>query len=188
MIHFLVGPMGAGKNYVGELLAEKLNCKFIDGDDFLPKELKEKIFKFKPLSKSDLNNFIKEHLIPKVEQQSYIHPDLVIAQALYRREHREIINKHFKGQCRFIKIKTPLVTNLKRLLTRKKGIRWALYGLINRPFFQGDDVFECMTINNGESKRELMEDINKVSAILNLIDKGGEGLVEKLRKESIFYS
>ena len=35
MIYFLIGFMGSGKSFVGKRLAEKLNCDFVDLDDYL---------------------------------------------------------------------------------------------------------------------------------------------------------
>lgn len=126
--------MGIGKNYMGEQLAAQMGCKFIDGDEFIPSKIAKKIMSFKILSLENLDNFVTKHLIPGIEER--LQTDLVVAQALYRTRHRDLIRKHFGEDCVFIQIKSSLRTNLKRLLTRKKGIRWALYGLLNRPFFK----------------------------------------------------
>lgn len=97
MIYFLVGPMGIGKNYVGERLAESLQCDFVDGDIFVPKEMAAKVANFKPLSQKDIDDYVADHLIPGIEQHLSKNPteDLVIAQALYRKEHRDQIQNHF---------------------------------------------------------------------------------------------
>lgn len=151
MIYFLVGPMGIGKNYMGEQLAADIGCEFVDGDSFISAGMAKKVASFKHLSLKDLDTFVTERLIPGIsrlplkpdhegrlvwEKQT----DLVIAQALYRKRHRDLIRQHFGEDCVFIQIKASLRTNLKRLLERKKGLRWALYGLLNRPFFQTKDL------------------------------------------------
>jgi len=140
MIYFLVGPMGVGKNYVGKQLASNLDCEFVDGDDFVPQAMAKKVSRFKRLSMRDLNNFVLEHLIPAIETLHSEHENIVVAQALYRKGHRALIKDKFGDDCVFIHIKVPLLTNIKRLLSREKGLRWALYGLINRPFFQSDGL------------------------------------------------
>lgn len=39
----LVGPMGAGKSTIGRLLAQSLNCSFVDHDDIIIREAKTSI-------------------------------------------------------------------------------------------------------------------------------------------------
>lgn len=39
----LVGPMGAGKSTIGRLLAERLNCAFVDHDDIIMREAQSSI-------------------------------------------------------------------------------------------------------------------------------------------------
>jgi gluconate kinase len=150
--------MGVGKNYVGERLAESLECKFLDGDIFVPKKMANKVARFSPLSQEDIDNYITEHLIPGIEKhlqpqsQSQPQQDLVVAQALYRKEHRDQIQRHFgqEENCKFILITAPLLTNLKRLLKRDKGFRWVVYALLNRPFFQSEGIFKTIC-NDGKN-------------------------------------
>jgi gluconokinase len=144
--YFLVGPMGCGKNYVGERLAKEKGCEFIDGDAFVPETMIAKVSKFQPLGQQDIDNYVTNHLIPGVEARRQQGKELVVAQALYRAEHRLQIAQRVKN-CEFIYIDTPLTTNVKRLLGRKKGVRWTLYGLFNRIFFQKQGLTE--SIYNG---------------------------------------
>lgn len=138
MLHFVVGPMGAGKNYVGERLADKLQCNFVDGDTFIPAEMANKVARFKSLTLQDIDSFVTDSLIPQVEA-AYTGQPLVVAQALYRQQHRDQIANHFGNQCIFYRVKTPLLVNLKRLYSRENGFRWCLYGLSNFFFFQHSD-------------------------------------------------
>lgn len=116
--------MGIGKNYMGKRLAAQIGCEFVDGDTFISSEMAKKVASFKPLSLEDLDRFVTKRLIPEVEERlpkGWIR-DLVVAQALYRKRHRDLIRKHFGEDCVFIQIKASLKTNLKRLLSRKKGL------------------------------------------------------------------
>ena len=129
--------MGCGKNYVGERIAEQLRYHFVDGDSFVPSEMRDKVSRFLPLTQGDIDSFVTDHLIPGLEHELERHPDgIVVAQALYRTEHRAQVKSHFGDRCRVVLIETDLWTNLKRLFKRDKGLRWALYGLWNRIFFQ----------------------------------------------------
>ena len=128
---------------MGKQLAANIGCEFVDGDTFISPEIAKKVASFKRLSLKDLDNFVTKRLIPGIEdhvKRIGFLSDLVVTQALYRKRHRDLIRKHFDEDCVFIEIKASLRTNLKRLLTREKGIRWALYGLLNRPFFQTKDL------------------------------------------------
>ncbi|KAK9732479.1 hypothetical protein RND81_04G002800 [Saponaria officinalis] len=49
----IMGVSGAGKTTIGHLLAESLNCPFLDADDFHPDSNKEKMSKGIPLSDED---------------------------------------------------------------------------------------------------------------------------------------
>lgn len=150
-IFILVGPMGCGKNYVGERIAEQLRYHFVDGDSFISPEMKEKVSRFLPLTVGDIHSFVTKRLIPGIEDALHEHPDgLVVAQALYRTEHRAKIKNYFGDRCQIVLIETDLWTNLKRLFQRDKGLRWVLYGLWNRMFFQNQG-FDGK-LNNSESE------------------------------------
>ena len=157
MIYFLVGPMGCGKNYVGERLAKELDCDFIDGDSFVPESMARKVLSFKPLGQKDIDDFVYDHLVPGILSSWKEGDDVVIAQALYRKEHRDAIAFLFTGHIVFVYIRCPLLLNLQRLWSRKKGLRWALYGLWNRIFFQTDGISHI--INNTKPQFDFNHDL-----------------------------
>jgi gluconokinase len=53
MIVLIMGVEGAGKTTVGRLLAQRLGWEFADGDDFHPRQNKEKLHKGIPLTDAD---------------------------------------------------------------------------------------------------------------------------------------
>lgn len=133
MIKILFGEMGTGKSYLGRKLAEEHGAAFIEGDDLLPEHLKTKVASGKPLNLSDVNDFIFDYLLPFLcAKQS---ENLVVAQALYRAEHRAAV-EHSLKECEMIWVKTDFITHVKRLLSRDGGWRWVLNMLISKPFFQ----------------------------------------------------
>jgi gluconate kinase len=148
MIHILFGEMGAGKNHVGELVARHLGCPFFDGDTVIPEAMAKRIRGFGRLTKGDIDGFVRDHLIPAIWDRAvaYDHvsrmsriADLVVAQALYRRANREEIALAMRGQARFIEVRVPsILTHMRRLLGRERGLRWAMYALVSKPFFQRD--------------------------------------------------
>ena len=148
-IYILFGEMGVGKNYIGEKLAEHLDCYFFDGDEALPPALKEKVSNFKSLTLDEIEDFVRDDLIPEVEAMAGkakpcgcgcgrdLGGDMVVGQALYRADHRKIIAEYFGSRVEWIYIEPPsFFTHMKRLLSRRRGIRWMLLGLASKAFFQ----------------------------------------------------
>lgn len=155
------GEMGVGKNYVGERLADELGVKFIDGDSLLPPSMIEKVNAFKPFTLAEIENFVKVHLTPAILREAK--NGVVVAQALYRQEHRDHIARAlalagFKAE--FALISTGLLTHLSRLWSRPRGFLWMMYGLINKPFFQVG--LPNIVIDNGNNLSNLLEQIDSI--------------------------
>lgn len=138
MIIILIGEMGAGKNYYGERLSRDLDIPFLDGDTVCTPAMVERVSKFKPLSPELIDDYIENHLSKAILERAE-EGHLIVGQALYRNNNRlrlmRILEEH-GHPVRFVYIDTPFFQNLKQCLSRPKGIRWALYWLLNKPFFQ----------------------------------------------------
>lgn len=160
MLYVIFGEMGTGKNYVGERLAKHIGCEFFDGDTVIPKVMLDKIINFKSLDTNDIDNYVYFYLIPEIGKRSTNGlsigtKDLVISQALYRNTHRETI-KFFFGEenVRFIWLPVfSVFTHMKRLFSRKNGLKWMLYGLYNKFFFQEPDS-NTKIIDNSKNDNE----------------------------------
>ncbi len=53
MIQIAMGVSGCGKSLIGEMLAERLNCAFTDGDTYHSEANKEKMHHGIPLTDED---------------------------------------------------------------------------------------------------------------------------------------
>jgi len=155
MLYVVFGEMGTGKNYVGEKLAKHLGCEFFDGDTVIPKEMLEKVTKFKSLTAADIDNYVYFHLIPEIGKRSN-GKDLVVAQALYRNAHRDTIEFFFgEENIKFVWLPVSSnTTHMKRLYGRNNGLKWMLYGLYNKFFFQKPETFKVKVINNNKNNNE----------------------------------
>lgn len=136
-IIILFGEMGGGKNYWGEQMAEQLGYAFFDGDDAATPDMIARVSKFKPLTREIVQHYINQLTSTIVEMARY--DDLVIAQALYFDQDRRYI--HYILTClghrvTFKWVKPGFWQNLKQVYSRPRGLRWALYWLMNKPFFQ----------------------------------------------------
>ena len=156
MLFVIFGEMGVGKNYVGEKLASYLECDFFDGDLVAPQTMVEKVSKFKPLSQEDIDIYVSMCLVPSINDRlnsNFQQKNLVVAQALYREEHRLFIEQVF-GKENVCFIWLPVVSqkqHFKRLLSRAQGWKWVAYSLFNKFFFQKpSSQMEVATIFNIE--------------------------------------
>jgi len=148
MIHLLFGEMGVGKNHVGEMLAAHLGCLFYDGDDALTPEMADRASRFRPISAEMVDRFVKDSLIPEIAKRAMM-GNLVVAQALYRRKHRLLIQEQFGA--RLIHVTAPsLAAHVKRLASRSNGWKWAAYGLLSKPFFESPRPGEAFTLVSGQ--------------------------------------
>jgi gluconate kinase len=137
-VRILYGEMGSGKTYLGRQEAEALGCTFLEGDDCIPPAMRELVRGFKPLPKSMIDDYVKNHLFPAIVNAAR-DDDVVVAQALYRREHRDYITSRLASEgiyVRCVRPQTPFWQNLRQLWSRPRGFRWVVYWLMSKPFFQ----------------------------------------------------
>jgi gluconate kinase len=135
----LYGEMGSGKNYQGERLAKSLGFEFFDGDLALPAYLVERTRNFKPLTPEMVNDFVYIDLLFAISGKVRRSKGIVVAQALYLREARDLLGTQLKAagfDVEFRLVKVPFLQNLRQLLSRPRGNLWVLYWLANKPFFQ----------------------------------------------------
>ncbi len=143
-IKILFGEMGAGKNYWGEFLTKRINedrnvnYVFLDGDTVATPEMLARVGKFKPLTREMIEDFINV-LLMAIMDRAKPADGLVVAQALYFDEDRDFLEMLLSSlgyKVEFYWVKPPFWRNLVQLFSRKNGIRWIIYWLMNKPFFQ----------------------------------------------------
>jgi gluconate kinase len=137
-IYILYGEMGMGKNYRGERWAKELGDVFFDGDHVLPASMRKRISAFKLVTPDAIEQYIKFNLAPAILRLAKTQ-NVVVAQALYLRSHREHLEWLLKGaghEIKFIPIRVPFWQHMRQLWSRPQGWRWVLFALMNKPFFQ----------------------------------------------------
>ena len=138
-IIILYGEMGSGKNYQGIRLANILGAKFFDGDDAISGEMLERARNFKSLPEKMLWNFVNNELFNAIIKESEGIDILVVAQALYHRHMRDALRDKLQSRgytVAFKHVRVPFFQHMKQLWSRPQGLKWVLYGLISKPFFQ----------------------------------------------------
>lgn len=137
-VYILFGEMGCGKTYCGSRYAKRHGFKFFDGDSVITPRMLERVSKFKAISEDILEEYM-DVLADSIADQMVDNDHLVVSQALYRNEDRESLKIFLEClgyQVRMWWVQVSFWRNFQNLLTRKDGWKWALYWLINKPFFQ----------------------------------------------------
>lgn len=86
----IMGVSGAGKTTIGNLLAEVINCSFLDADDFHPQSNKEKMHKGIPLSDEDRIPWL-EILRDALRETLLSNKTVILACSALQKRYREIL-------------------------------------------------------------------------------------------------
>ena len=162
MRYFLIGFMGSGKSLIGKKIAEKLNFKYIDLDNFIEQSENRTIVNifnksgekyFRELEKKYLKQIIKEDNIvistgggtPVFHKSMYIMNNF--GKTIYLNCHTEILFKRLKNN----KEKRPMISNLsdenlKKYIEKKLGSRQSFYNQATYVIYNNNNSENC--INN----------------------------------------
>lgn len=91
MIVIIMGVSGCGKSTIGKKLAQKLDCSFLEGDDFHPTENITKMKKGIPLTDQDRLPWLKK-ISEKCAHENNIGNNLVVACSALKKQYRLILN------------------------------------------------------------------------------------------------
>lgn len=138
LVIMFVGEMGSGKNYWGEKWSRELDIPFFDGDSVITPEMAERVKNFKGLTPELIDDYVYNHLGPAIFLLAE-EDHLIVAQALYLEKHRAWLVRQLEERghrVRLIHLATPFFQNMAQLWSRDNGLKWILYWLLNKPFFQ----------------------------------------------------
>lgn len=109
----VMGVSGAGKSSVGERLAAKLGCDFVEGDRLHPASNVEKMAKGIPLTDDDRwpwLDLVGRELATSIEKGA----SLVLSCSALKRIYRDRLRKATGGQLRFVFLKgTPALLEIR---------------------------------------------------------------------------
>jgi gluconokinase len=94
MLIYLFGLPAAGKNYVGQVLAEEFGYTFYDGDLDLPPEMRAAVREGRPFTDEMRDRFYAA-LIDRIAALRREHPNLAFCQATFKERHRRLIADAF---------------------------------------------------------------------------------------------
>jgi gluconokinase len=117
MILYLYGMPGAGKNYIGEILKKKYDFFFQDADQYLTKEMKEKLKNGQHFTIKEVE-YYHEIIAYKLIQLKLKYKNIVVSQASLFQKHRNIV-KALNPEIVFVHINANIETILERIKKRK---------------------------------------------------------------------
>jgi gluconate kinase len=94
MMIYLFGLPAAGKNYVGQVLAEEFGYTFYDGDLDLTPEMRQALREERPFTDEMRDRFYAA-LIERLARLRRDHPNLAFCQATFKERHRRLIAAAF---------------------------------------------------------------------------------------------
>lgn len=137
------GEMGSGKSYRAKTVAGWLDIPFIEGDDLMSPEMCERVGRFLPPTEEQIQELIDAVVLAVASSN---HFELTIAQALYRKRHRDQLVTELERlgyHVQLMLVRPGFWRNLRQLWSRPRRVRWILYWLASKPWFepgQGDQV------------------------------------------------
>jgi gluconokinase len=113
MIVVVMGVSGSGKTTIGRLLAARLGCEFIDGDDFHPPDNVAKMSSGVPLSDEDRRPWL-ELLNGKLRERD----KAVLACSALKESYRAVLSRGLPGR-RFVHLQGDIELIRARLAERR---------------------------------------------------------------------
>ncbi|MDR3492457.1 MAG: shikimate kinase [Gammaproteobacteria bacterium] len=151
----LFGKIGAGKNFVGNILAEYFDFYFWDADEALTSEMLECIKlkqPFTPQMRNQLVNLMIEHI--SLLKSKYA--NIVVAQALYKEANRQSLRLSFP-EAHFICIEANLENRGQRLAKLKSEINNEYARIIDLNYEQ--PTSKCDIVANNEDSEFIIKQL-----------------------------
>ncbi|MEX3983613.1 gluconokinase [Paraburkholderia sp. EG287A] len=116
MILIAMGVSGAGKTRIGEMLAERLQCSFTDGDAFHSEANKKKMHDGIPLTDDDRWPWLRT-IRAAIEEKQRAHETAVFTCSSLKRSYRDILRGNDRDVC-FVYLKGSFEVLHERLASR----------------------------------------------------------------------
>lgn len=119
MIVIVMGVSGAGKTRIGELIAERLGCSFVDGDEFHSAANKEKMAQGIALTDGDRWPWLAA-IRAAIEAKVRAGQSLIVGCSSLKRAYRDVLRGGAQGDgtVRFVYLKGSFELLHERLATR----------------------------------------------------------------------
>jgi carbohydrate kinase (thermoresistant glucokinase family) len=151
MIVVVMGVSGSGKTTIGRLLAERLGCEFIEGDDFHPPANVAKMASGIPLEDADRWPWLQ-----RLNEELRRKEDIVLACSALKQAYREALAKDIPAIA-FVFLQGGIELIRSRLATRKH--RYMPASLLESQFAALEPPRRAIEVDVRESAEECVDSI-----------------------------
>lgn len=169
MFFYIFGLPAAGKNYVGQVLAEEFGYTFYDGDLDLTPELKEAVRIQQPFT-DDMRDRFYDHLIGRIADLRNVYVNLAFGQATFKERHRQAIAAAFPDVV-FLLVEAAEDIRMARLREGNSAVT-VDYARRIASFFEPPEHDHCV-IENNAGRGEVVDQLTQLIAVLSLDAKAG---------------
>lgn len=152
----LMGAAGAGKSTVGRHLANELGWRFVDGDDFHPKDNLDKISRNLPLTDEDRGPWL-ERLRAAITEWITTGTHVVLAGSLLKSAYRTIVLGHHHPSVRIAYLKADRALLEQRLLHRTDHVMKA--DLLDSQLETLEEPIDALALEASEAPSTLVRQI-----------------------------
>jgi len=153
-ILFVMGVSGSGKSTIGELLSEKLNIPFFDGDSFHPESNVKKMSEGKPLNDDDRQGWLECLNEVAIENKS---TGAVIVCSALKSSYRAILGRNLEDQHQIIYLNGDFDLISKRL--NKRNNHYMPKGLLQSQFDTLEAPTDVVTVSIDQTPTEIVTEI-----------------------------
>lgn len=164
MLLILFGLPGAGKNYVGRILAEDFGYHFHDGDDDLPTEMRTAIAQGQAATQA-MRDAHTENIITHIAGLSADGADIAIAAAFFKERNRLQLLAQYPD-ARFVLVETTRDLLLERLARRTNHLADLAYAQKIFALFEPPQAHPYVTLRNVGNRAVVKRAMERVFAVL----------------------
>jgi gluconokinase len=151
MIVVVMGVSGSGKTTIGKLLAQRLGCEFLDGDDFHPPQNVAKMAAGTPLNDEDRWPWL-EGLNAKLRARE----NAVLACSALKQSYRDVLARDI-SHCRFVFLNGTL--ELIRARLKQRQHRYMPASLLESQFATLEPPVDALAVDIAQPPERCVEQI-----------------------------
>jgi gluconate kinase len=155
MLIYLFGLPAAGKNYVGEVLAEQFGFYFHDADCDLTADMHEAIRLGQPFTEAMRDRFY-DVVIDRIEELTASHQNVAVAQATFKEKHRNRILECFP-QALMVLVEADEAIRIERL-RRGNNLITADYARQIASFYEPPEC-DCVVLENNDGREAVVRQL-----------------------------
>jgi len=156
MIVIVMGTTGSGKTTIGNLLAKRLGCEFVDADDFHPPANVEKMKHGIPLTDADREPWLKA-LHDKIVEWTAEKRNVVLACSALRQSYRDELRA--SPDVKFVYLKGSYELFSQRVLGRKG--HFAKQDLLASQFATLEEPTDAITVDATKSPEQMVSEVRR---------------------------